>query len=100
MCLGASLRIKEILAGLQLVVFSRRRQVRKKKIRRMHEKTHPKFNRKHAGLPFYLFDDDRLCKCNTGDCGKKRRFEVELERQQRETKKEAIGDLAKETLFY
>ena len=99
MCLGASLRIKEILAGLQLILFSRRRQVRKKKILRMHEKT-AKLNKKHAGLPFYLFDDDRLCKCNTGDCGKKRRFEVELERQQQESKKEAIDDLAKETLFY
>ena len=93
MCLGLSLRIKEFVAGIRLICFSRERQKRKKKILEKHEKINT------GNLPFYLFDEDRMCKCKTGDCGKKRRFETETENQEFETETSALANLVGSSLF-
>ena len=93
MCVGLSTRLREIFCGFQLLVFSRRRQVRKRKILREHK------NLNTGNLPYYLFDDERLCKCNTGHCGKKKRFEVELEKLGTENRDDAIGAMSCEAIF-
>ena len=40
-----------------------------------------------------------MCKCKTGDCGKKRHFETEMERQEVETKSDAVATLVGSSLF-